>query len=181
LVGVQTDVRLIFVNTALSSSLVFDFSLDDAVHHGRYLSLSLTDMRSQYAGLHDGLPALLRRHSSVAVACVVLSFILILWSLHDVVSTPSIPFGAWQRSGEVRKFDGTWKYGRDRNNLLLTLGQCDQAFPGLFLEVERARNVWKAQGGVTKGKLDEITRNNGYVRAMVSDQKVWTPNVEACS
>ncbi|KAJ5089541.1 hypothetical protein N7532_008225 [Penicillium argentinense] len=36
-------------------------------------------------------------------------------------------------------FNGTWDYQRDKDNLLLDQGECEQAFPALFDEIERAK------------------------------------------
>ena len=138
-------------------------------HH---LTPYIAEMRTHYARMRDALPPVMRRHLSIAIVCVVFSTLSLFWLFQGSVPAPSIPFGTSQRSGELRRFDGTWDYARDRNNLLLTQGQCEQAFPGLFGEVERANNVWKAQGGVTEETLDSVKGMNGYTRAMVFDQKV---------
>lgn len=69
------------------------------------------------------------------------------------------------------QFDGKWNYQRDRDNLLLTQGQCDQAFPDLFADIERASAARSAKP-ITIDELDSITPRNGYIRAMIYDQQV---------
>lgn len=69
------------------------------------------------------------------------------------------------------QFNGTWHYQRDRDNLLLTHGQCDQAFPDLFADIERASKARSAKP-ITIDELDSITPRNGYIRAMIYDQQV---------
>ncbi|KAJ5661706.1 CAZyme family GT90, partial [Penicillium maclennaniae] len=69
------------------------------------------------------------------------------------------------------QFDGVWNYERDRDNLLLTQGQCDQAFPDLFAEIDRASEA-RSLNPITIKELDSITPRNGYIRAMIYDQQV---------
>ncbi|BGP28598.1 hypothetical protein JCM10296v2_000334 [Rhodotorula toruloides] len=62
----------------------------------------------------------------------------------------------------------------------LTQQQCDAIYPGLYLEIERARDYWKARGGVTEKDLDEaeqkgqarvqIINNRMYVKSYSSEQ-----------
>lgn len=69
------------------------------------------------------------------------------------------------------QFDGSWNYQRDRDNLLFTQGQCDQAFPDLFVDIDRARDA-RSSYPITVQELDSITPRNGYIRAMIHDQQV---------
>lgn len=69
------------------------------------------------------------------------------------------------------QFDGSWDYQRDRDNLLLTQDQCDQAFPNLFADIERASQA-RSANPITIEELDSITPRNGYIRAMIYDQQV---------
>jgi hypothetical protein len=68
-------------------------------------------------------------------------------------------------------FDGSWNYQRDRDNLMLTQDQCDQAFPDLYTEIDRARDVRKSRL-ISLKELDAIPARNGYIRAMIYDQQV---------
>ncbi|KAJ5293232.1 uncharacterized protein N7443_009185 [Penicillium atrosanguineum] len=70
------------------------------------------------------------------------------------------------------QFDGVWNYERDRDNLLLTQGQCDQAFPELFAEIDRASEA-RSLNPITIKELDSITPRNGYIRAMIYDQQLY--------
>ena len=72
---------------------------------------------------------------------------------------------------EPAAFDGAWNYRRDRNNLHLTHEQCDQAFPDLFVEIERASAERKSRR-ITLKELDSIPQKTGYVRAMIYDGEV---------
>ncbi|KAJ5201986.1 CAZyme family GT90, partial [Penicillium cinerascens] len=75
-------------------------------------------------------------------------------------------------SHEKFQFDGAWNYERDRDNLLLTQGQCDQAFPDLFAEIDRASEA-RSLNPITIQELDSITPRNGYIRAMIYDQQLY--------
>jgi len=68
-------------------------------------------------------------------------------------------------------FDGSWDYQRDRDNLMLTQDQCDQAFPDLYTEIDRARDDRKSRL-ISLKELDAIPARNGYIRAMIYDQQV---------
>lgn len=69
------------------------------------------------------------------------------------------------------RFDGSWNYERDRNNLLLTHGQCDQAFPGLFAEIDRVKEA-RSLHPITANEIDTATSRSGTIRAMLYDQQV---------
>ncbi|KAI9743979.1 MAG: hypothetical protein M1818_002713 [Claussenomyces sp. TS43310] len=67
-----------------------------------------------------------------------------------------------------------WEYGypRDSNNLGMNDGMCQAAFPGLFQDIHRAvedRNGSK----VSIQELDGIQINNGYIRCMIYDRKLY--------
>ncbi|EXJ89791.1 hypothetical protein A1O3_02858 [Capronia epimyces CBS 606.96] len=74
--------------------------------------------------------------------------------------------------GHKDRFDGKWNYTRDAGNLLLDSEQCEQAFPGLFEEVERPMKG-RAKSHITVDEIDSIPRRNGYVRAMIFDQQLY--------
>ena len=71
--------------------------------------------------------------------------------------------------------------GMDRQ---LTQEQCDVVYPGLFYEVERARDYYAAKGGVTEAELDEaeavgqarviIKNNRLYVKSYHEDRQQGT-------
>lgn len=74
-------------------------------------------------------------------------------------------------SGQEGSFDGIWNFERDAKNLLLSDAQCDAAFPGLFKEVDRAVEQ-RRKNYITINEINEIKRDNGYVRGMIYDQQV---------
>lgn len=76
-----------------------------------------------------------------------------------------------KRPNREHLFNGTWDYPRDRDNLMLTQDQCDQAFPELYAEIDRAKDGRKSHP-ITLKELDEIPARNGYIRAMIYDQQV---------
>jgi hypothetical protein len=65
-----------------------------------------------------------------------------------------------------------WDFVRDARNFLMTDARCDEAFPELFKEIDRAVEVRK-QDHVTMKELDSIMKVNGYMRAMIYDQQVF--------
>lgn len=69
-------------------------------------------------------------------------------------------------------FNGTWDWRRDSRTLTLDSEQCDAAFPGLFLEVDRAVQH-RAQRKITLADLDAVSKKEtGYFRVMIYDQEV---------
>lgn len=69
----------------------------------------------------------------------------------------------------------TWKfeYGRDDRNLGLSRDQCQSAFPGLFQDITRAGDYWRAQGGITKEDLDAVSLQPGMARAIIQDGELY--------
>lgn len=76
-----------------------------------------------------------------------------------------------KKSNRKQLFDGNWDYQRDRDNLMLTQDQCNQAFPDLYFEIDRARDDRKSRL-ISLKELDNIPARNGYIRAMIYDQQV---------
>ena len=124
--------------------------------------------------LLDSVPTILHRRASIVIASLIASLLVLYWfaGSHDAPVLGAGP--SWSPRKPANRFDGTWDYGRDRDNLLLTQGQCDQAFPALFTEITRAVNKWK-HSRIDKTVIDSITPQNGFVRAMIYDQKVCFP------
>jgi len=71
-----------------------------------------------------------------------------------------------------------WNYARDARNLLMSDARCDEAFPGLFKEVDRAVGM-RQDDHITKRELDSIEKVKGYMRAMIYDQQVCTISTRA--
>lgn len=108
----------------------------------------------------------------VIAPCVLLILgLFIYWRPLPQVRNEGLPFRS-KPHGKLQ-FDGKWNYERDRDNLLMTQGQCDQAFPDLFAEIDRASEA-RSVNPITIEELDSITPRNGYIRAMIYDQQVST-------
>ena len=126
------------------------------------LSLSLQEPQLR----ESTMPPITRR-LLVLVPCI----ILVLVAFIRYQAEPKriyIPHAPHQ---EPASFDGAWSYQRDRNNLQLSHEQCDQAFPDLFVEIERASAERKSRP-ITLKEIDSIPQKTGYVRAMIYDGEV---------
>ena len=66
-----------------------------------------------------------------------------------------------------------WDFVRDARNLLMTDARCDEAFPELFQEIDRAVQV-RRNDHVTSKELDNIMKVKGYMRVMIYDQQVFS-------
>ncbi|PMD41272.1 DUF821 domain protein [Hyaloscypha variabilis F] len=75
---------------------------------------------------------------------------------------------------EVVKED--WDFVRDARNLLMTDARCDEAFPELYKEINRAVEVRKGDH-VTSKELDKIMKVPGYMRVMIYDQQLYILDV----
>lgn len=126
----------------------------------------------RYGRYLDNLPSYLNRRTQVVAASVFFFLLLVFWY---PVGSNSLGYGSRRhaRPGEpLNRFDGSWNYARDKDNLLLTLDQCEGAFPGLFVEVDRAVDTWKGTP-IDESVIDSINPQNGFVRAMIYDQKLY--------
>ncbi|KZF25337.1 hypothetical protein L228DRAFT_236444 [Xylona heveae TC161] len=120
------------------------------------------------------------RRSTILLTCVFLTIVIFVWyhpaSGSSASTTPLSSSSQWSGNSDVQNkkdlFNGTWDYERDRNNLLLDSAQCEQAFPGLFTEVDRAVKEWQHRS-ISVADVDAITPKNGYVRAMIYDQELY--------
>ena len=120
--------------------------------------------------------SVLRRHYILGVAVVVTCCIALVqfypskapWGASSkLTGTPSYTY----RVPNNYKFNGTWDFRRDEKNYQLDDVQCQQAFPGLFNEVDRAVKD-RRDRTITLEELEGIPRINGYVRGMIYDQEV---------
>lgn len=107
----------------------------------------------------------------VIAPCILLAlFLFIYWRPQPAIrKLGTSPFASQPQ--RQHQFNGTWNYERDRDNLLLTQDHCDQAFPDLFVEIDRATEA-RSLNPITIKELDSITPRNGYIRAMIYDQQV---------
>lgn len=126
----------------------------------------------------DWLPSPLKRLSSVLAISLALTFVLFLW-IAENKSTAGPTLGLRRhppqpvpRLNQFNDFNGIWDYARDKDNLQLNLQQCDAAFPSLFAEVDRAVNVWQKEP-INESIINSIEPQNGFVRAMIYDQKLY--------
>ncbi|OAG33794.1 hypothetical protein AYO21_12111 [Fonsecaea monophora] len=132
--------------------------------------------RGFYDHAVEPLLATFNRRTPLVLLSVLCTFALFAWyrSAHG----PSAPllhsdYGAY---GRKRGFDGHWDYRRDAENLMLDSQQCEQAFPGLFEEVERPVNQ-RMHNPITFEEIDAMPKQNGYVRAMIYNQQVYTTDL----
>ncbi|BGP12491.1 hypothetical protein JCM10213_005473 [Rhodosporidiobolus nylandii] len=65
--------------------------------------------------------------------------------------------------------DGKYDLELDRR---LSQSQCDAIYPGLYLEIDRAVDYWKARGGVTLKDLDDAEAQ-GQARAMIYNNRLY--------
>ncbi|KAL1963953.1 hypothetical protein VTN77DRAFT_7628 [Rasamsonia byssochlamydoides] len=67
----------------------------------------------------------------------------------------------------------TFQYGRDDRNEGLDRDRCQAAFPGLFEDVVRATNYWKARHGISMDDLDAIPLKEGMGRAFIYNGELY--------
>ncbi|KAK6437114.1 hypothetical protein LTR95_006693 [Oleoguttula sp. CCFEE 5521] len=69
-----------------------------------------------------------------------------------------------------------WTYPRDARNYGLSEDQCAEAFPDLYVEINRAVAHRKKIGNITLDELDVGWRGDGIVRAMIHDNQLYVIN-----
>lgn len=122
---------------------------------------------------------ILKRRPFASAGAFFLAIVLLTWYRWTPASTLSSSSSYYQAHKKT-SFDGVWKYARDKDNLLLDQAQCENAFPGLFDEVDRAVNDRRPRP-ITVEELDQIEPKNGYIRAMIYDQQVRTSKYDSPS
>jgi hypothetical protein len=127
--------------------------------------------RGWYERAVEPLFASLNRRTSILLASGFFTFTLLVLYKSVYASAPLLhsDYGAF---AQKRGFDGTWDYQRDAENLMLDSQQCDQAFPGLFEEVDRPVKD-RRHNHVTMEEMENMPKQNGYVRCMIYNQQVW--------
>ena len=124
-----------------------------------------------YRPLSESLFIGLRRRLTVILTSIVLGLGFIIWCQRPA-SQPRAFVPSRLATVRNHTFDGTWDYKRDRFNLMLNTAQCEQAFPGLFDEIERPKTQRQTRP-ITLKEINAIVPRNGYVRAMIVNQQVW--------
>jgi hypothetical protein len=114
---------------------------------------------------------MLNRRAPIVIVSIFVTFTLVAWYKSTHKTSPPILENDYGSFGRKKGFDGTWNYKRDAENLMLDSQQCEQAFPGLFGEVERPVND-RLHSPITIEELDAVPQQNGYVRAMIYNQQV---------
>ncbi|KAK3217592.1 hypothetical protein GRF29_1g3558068 [Pseudopithomyces chartarum] len=78
-------------------------------------------------------------------------------------------------ANSTRKEDESWvfDYRRDGSNYGLDGDQCQAAFPGLFEDIERAKNYAMGKGMVTIRNLTDFELSKGMVHAMIYDGQLY--------
>jgi hypothetical protein len=82
----------------------------------------------------------------------------------------------YQNFSDTEAVSSQWefKYGRDDQNVGLTVEQCSSSFPGLFEDIKRA--VWDYRDEpVCEAQLNAIKLDRGMARAMIFEGKVGSP------
>lgn len=73
----------------------------------------------------------------------------------------------------------SWTPSRDRDSHSLTESQCHEAFPELYVELDRAAAFWERRlgpGGIKRENIDLGWSYDGGLRAMIYDQQVCPHN-----
>jgi len=108
-------------------------------------------------------PAVRRRQAISLTTLLLLGVLVVLYR-----AVPDVIILVASSTRRQHSFDGTWQYERDKDNLILNTAQCEQAFPGLFEEIERAMRD-RLSRPITLEEIDSITPENCYIRAMIYD------------
>ncbi len=90
------------------------------------------------------------------------------------IKTQQVPYGGGGGKEGHWDFDVTV----DRDNHSLTRAQCDQTFPLLYHELDRAKAYWKGQQGDKKigpEQIDLKWSGDGGLSGMIYKQQVCTP------
>ncbi|KAI9812562.1 MAG: hypothetical protein M1827_004551 [Pycnora praestabilis] len=122
----------------------------------------------------ESCSSLFRRRPYVVSSVALFFFLATIIHFSSSQRAPYIPFTPSKDQNTPFRpsigFNGTWDWRRDSKNLLLEDGQCEQAFPGLFEDVNRAVNDRRSRK-ITLEEVDSIDPINGYVRGMIYEQE----------
>lgn len=96
-----------------------------------------------------------------------------LFECSSCLNPPRRPF-----LGSKLSIPWEYEYQRDGQNQGLTEDQCNDAFPGLYEDVNRGMKYWYSHGNITQQTLDDIPLDNGMTRAMIYEGNLY---VIACN
>jgi hypothetical protein len=97
------------------------------------------------------------------------------------VASDPFPTATVKTNSSTPAHHDAWEFNSSRDSRAygLTVEQCGTAFPGLFVEIERAVAARKDLGRISPEDIDITSRNNGMVQALILDQQVCpNPGVE---
>jgi hypothetical protein len=82
----------------------------------------------------------------------------------------------YQDVSDTEEASSEWEfqYGRDDQNVGLTVEQCSSSFPGLFEDINRAVRSYRGEP-VCEAQLNAIKLDRGMARAMIFEGKVGSP------
>lgn len=107
------------------------------------------------------------RRRTVAIS-LVLALVLLWCQLRGYPSPITAPASCQHHAGNP---GCQWSHKRDANTLVFGAERCQSAFPGLFAEIDRAKQE-RAQRPIGLAEIDSVIPKNGYIRAMIYDQQV---------
>ncbi|OAL71096.1 hypothetical protein A7D00_4759 [Trichophyton violaceum] len=108
------------------------------------------------------------RRRTVAVS-LVLALVLLWCQLRGYPSPFTAPASCQHHAANP---GCQWNHKRDANTLVLGAERCQSAFPGLFAEIDRAKQE-RAQRPISLAEIDSVVPKNGYIRAMIYDQQLY--------
>lgn len=137
----------------------------------------MTDSKQSWSPIEGLLSHKYRRTIYLAALALTIITLLTFYSApissrRTTTTTTTTTTKTTTSSGHKGEWDWDWR--RDAGNLLMTDEQCGAAFPGLFVEIERAVATRKGNK-ITFEELDAIKPQYGYGRAMIYDQQVSLP------
>lgn len=145
-------------------------------------TLTMTDSKQNWSPIEGLLSHKYRRTIYLAALALTIITLLTFYSApissRRTTTTTTTTTKTATSSGHKGEWDWDWR--RDAGNLLMTDEQCGAAFPGLFVEIERAMDTRK-ENKITFEELDAIKPQYGYGRAMIYDQQVSLPHLNAIS
>ncbi|KAH8145906.1 uncharacterized protein LAJ45_10048 [Morchella importuna] len=140
----------------------------------------MTDSKQNWSPIEGLLSHKYRRTIYLAALALTIITLLTFYSApissRRTTTTTTTTTKTATSSGHKGEWDWDWR--RDAGNLLMTDEQCGAAFPGLFVEIERAMDTRK-ENKITFEELDAIKPQYGYGRAMIYDQQLYIISIDS--